>query len=186
MLSPQEILFALAIIAVISGVPAVLFVTGGAVEERPVLGSGLMDDHLSWQELAALEAGGVTVASHGWDHRSLGTMTAAEVDDQLERSRATLRSRLGVTADAFAYPYGTRADYSDATGAAAARAGYRVVFTAQHGAINSVSAPLELPRIKVEGGEGMWSFRRLVAGGLDRWGAVDRHLWRIQSSGGPV
>ena len=164
-------------------VPAVLFVTVGAIEERTTPPRAATDDdHVSWDELAALETGGVIVTSHGWDHQSLGPMSPAEVQEQLGRSRALLQRRLGVPAQAFAYPYGTQADYSPATTAAVEHAGYTLAFTAQHGPVTTASAPLQLPRIKVEGGEGLWLFRRLVAGGLDRWGVVDRHLWRVQSS----
>lgn len=160
------------------GVPAVLFVTVGAIEDR----SGDDDAHVSWSELAALDAGGVAVCSHAWTHRSMARLPAAEMDDELHRSRETLRERLGVAATAFAYPFGTRADYSAATGAAVERAGYTMAFTAQHGAIAGGDGAFELPRIKVEGGEGLWMFRRLVAGGLDRWSTVDRYLWRMQAS----
>jgi peptidoglycan/xylan/chitin deacetylase (PgdA/CDA1 family) len=161
------------------GVPGVLFVTVGAIEERGATARVPDDAHVSWDELGALQA-----ASHGWDHRSLGSVAAAELADQLGRSRAALRGRLGIDVEAFAYPYGTRADYSAATGAAVAQAGYALAFTAQHGAVMRGCLPLEVPRIKVEGGEGLWWFRRLVAGGLDRWGAIDRSLWRLQASGG--
>lgn len=164
------------------GVPAVLFVTVGAVTDRPARAAVGEDDHVSWDECRALEAGGVTVASHGWTHRSLARVDPAEADDEIARSRAVLQRELGTAVDAFAYPFGTRADYSDTTAAALARAGYRVAFTAQHGAVRSGVAPLEVPRIKVEGGEGLWLFRRLVAGGLDRWEMVDRYLWRLQAS----
>lgn len=165
------------------GVPAVLFVTVGSIEERPASAPVVDDDsHVSWEELAALEAGGVAVCSHGWDHHSMGRLNDRALDEQLQRSRVALQSKLGVAARAFAYPYGTRADYSPATTAAVARAGYTTAFTAQHGPVVTGTAAFEVPRIKVEGGEGMWVFRRVVAGGLDRWGTVDRHLWRVQSS----
>lgn len=164
------------------GVPAVLFVTVGAVREQA--GDAADEDaHVSWGELAALEVGGVAVCSHGWTHRSLAQLSAGEIDAELQRSRAVLRERLGAGSPAFAYPFGTRADYSAATAAAVARAGYALAFTAQHGAVGAGADTLALPRIKVEGGEGLWLFRRLVAGGLDRWGTVDRYLWRVQASG---
>jgi hypothetical protein len=65
-----------------------------------------------------------------------------------------------------------------------ADAGYTLAFTAQHGAVRTGANPYALPRIKVEGGESVWMFRQLVAGGLDGWSLVDRYLWRVQAADG--
>lgn len=85
---------------------------------------------------------------------------------------------------AFAYPYGTRVDYNAMTEEVLDNAGYTYVFTAQHGAV-APGAELDrmrLPRIKVEGGEGLWMFKLLVHGGLDAWGWIDRFAWRWQKT----
>ena len=57
-----------------------------------------------------------------------------------------------------------------------------LVLCTQAGALETgASIPeLALPRLKVEGGEGTWLFRLLCHGALDRWGWVDRNLWRWQ------
>ena len=130
--------------------------------------------------LRELADAGVTVASHGWSHRSLGRMAADEARAEAELSRHALERLVGRTVTAFAYPFGTRADYSPATRAILERAGYRLAFTSQHGPIRPGADPLTLPRIKVEGGEPLWMFRLLVRGGLDTWRWVDRTLWRLQ------
>ncbi len=85
---------------------------------------------------------------------------------------------------AFAYPYGTRADYNAMTEEVLDNAGYTYVFTAQHGAVAPGAEPdrLRLPHIKVEGGEGLWLYKLIVHGGLDAWGWVDRFAWRWQQS----
>ena len=40
--------------------------------------------------------------------------------------------------------------------------------------------PLTLPRVKIEGGEGMGMFRLAASGGLDAWSLVDRSLYVLQ------
>jgi peptidoglycan/xylan/chitin deacetylase (PgdA/CDA1 family) len=163
-------------------IPAVAFVSVGRLEERGPHDAADPDAHLSWTELAELLDGGVTVASHGWDHVSLAQLSPTELTEQLTRSRRELERRLGISVDAFAYPFGTRCDFNPATERALVAAGYSLAFTAQHGPICVGDNPIALPRVKVEGGEGMPMFRMLVRGGLDGWQWIDRALWRLQAS----
>jgi len=166
-------------------IPAVSFVTVGRIEERsgPPPAHCEDDTHLSWSEVAELAANGVTVASHGWDHVSLASLDAPQLAFQLRYSRGELESRLGTAVDAFAYPFGTRRDFGPATERALADAGYMLGFTAQHGAVRLGANPLALPRVKVEGGEGLWMFRQISRGHLDALGVVDFLFSRIQARG---
>ena len=141
------------------------------------------EEYLTWDELEEVAAGGVTIGSHGWTHRSLGRMGPAEARQEAVRSRQSLQERLGVRVTSFAYPYGTRADFNSATAKILTEAGYTTAFTSQHGAIAKGSDPIALPRIKVEGGEGQWIFRLLCRGAMDGWRLVDRALWRVQHAG---
>jgi peptidoglycan/xylan/chitin deacetylase (PgdA/CDA1 family) len=169
------------------GIPAVAFVTPGLLTdaagrsaERPYAEPA--EPYLTWDELAKLADAGVAIGSHGWSHRSLGRIGEADAEREGRRSREALEGFLGRRVTTLAYPFGTRADYGTAVGAALARCGYTCAFTSQHGAIPSGHAPYELPRIKVEGGEPLWMFRLLVRGGMDGWSWVDKRLWRLQAS----
>lgn len=173
-------------------IPAVLFVSVAEVRDRRATDAG-EESHVTWDELREVLDAGVDVGSHGWDHVSLARIPADEARRQVARARETLRERLGDAAGRdFAYPYGTGGDFDDATREAIAAAGHRCAFTAVHGAVAPGADPLELPRDKVEGGEGLGMFRRIVEGGLDAWAVVDRGLWRLQAerrvrtAGGPV
>lgn len=170
------------------GIPAVAFITAS------LIGSGRSghaapsydappEDYLAWQELHDLASAGVAIGSHAFTHRSLGRMTPSEVCDEAARSRETLEHGLGRAVTAFAYPFGTRADFNSGTAAALRQSGYTCAFTSQHGALCAGSDAFELPRVKVEAGEGQWMFRMLVRGGLDHWRWVDRTLWRLQAAG---
>lgn len=158
-------------------VPAVAFVTSSLIG----LGAlGLPERYMSWAELRACAEAGLTIGSHAFSHRSLGQMPIAEARDEARRSREQLQAELGRDVIAFAYPFGTRGDYSARTEDALAEAGYRIAFHSQHGAIRAGMPLLSLPRVKVEGGEGLWMFRLLVEGAMDPWRVVDENLWRLQ------
>ncbi len=168
-------------------VPAVAYITPSLIRDRArssatagEASAADVEEYLSWDEIQRLAANGVVIGSHGWTHRSLGRMTEAEARDEAVRSRDTLQRRLQRRVTSLAYPYGTRADFSPLTAGVLAEAGYTMAFTSQHGAIAKDADPIELPRVKVEGGEGPWMFRLLCRGAMDGWRLVDRALWRLQ------
>jgi peptidoglycan/xylan/chitin deacetylase (PgdA/CDA1 family) len=166
-------------------VPAVAFIPAGRIApaaNRPAAGDeGAAEPYLTWRQLEALSTAGIRVGSHAMTHRSLGPMSLAEARAEIAESREILEQRLGQAVTVFAYPFGTRADYSAGTAALLTEAGYHAAFTSQHGAVRAGADPFALPRIKVEGGEPAWMFHHLCSGALDGWRWVDRTLWRLQS-----
>lgn len=169
------------------GVPAVAFVSPGLIGSRGTVSQEFYSDppenFLDWDQLGVLANSNVAIGSHAWTHRSLARLAPSEVVDEAVRSRDALEAKLGTQVGSFAYPFGTRADFSDTTADILKQSGYRCAFTSQHGPVRSGMEPFSLPRVKVEGGEGLWLFRLLVRGGLDGWRWVDKTLWRIQASG---
>jgi len=79
---------------------------------------------LSWAALRDMAGIGMSIQSHGHHHRYLDELSPAEVDDELQRSRALLEDRLGRRVELFAPPGGR---VSPGLHAAAARAGYTAV-----------------------------------------------------------
>jgi peptidoglycan/xylan/chitin deacetylase (PgdA/CDA1 family) len=165
-------------------IPAAAFVTVSLLRDGRGEGvaSGAEPRHMDWTQLEALARADIDVGSHAWTHRSLGRMDSGEARFELAESRAVLERRLGRSVRAFAYPFGTLADFHAGTMDALKATGYEVAFTSQHGAIRAGADPLVLPRVKVEGGEGIGMFRLLVRGGLDGWSRIDRTLVRLQAS----
>ncbi len=162
-------------------IPAVAFITSGDVASS--MGTGEVgEQRLCWEEIRSLPEHGVAVGSHARDHISLGSLSRNQVFFQADQSRREIESHLQMPVVAFAYPYGTRADYNPMTEEVLDNAGYTYLFTAQHGAVASSEQSDRLPRIKVEGGEGLWLFKLLIHGGLDAWSWVDRFAWRWQKS----
>jgi peptidoglycan/xylan/chitin deacetylase (PgdA/CDA1 family) len=157
------------------GIPAVAYVTTSAVGNLEA-GLGAGEAFLTWEQIAELRAGGMTIGSHGHTHRSMAKLPPAEARDEATRSKNLLEERLGCSVDAFAYAYGMRNDENAATARLLAECGYRSVFISQHGTIGNGADTLRLPRVKVEGGEPLWMFKALCQGGMDAWSLADRLL----------
>lgn len=164
-------------------VPAVVFAVAGAI------GTGLgpsrsePEPYLDWHELEEIAASGIDVQSHSMTHRSLTSLGPSRAAEEARASKELLEARLGREVSSFAYPYGTRADYDETTARILRDAGYRTAFTSRHGAVRPGADPSSLPRVKIEGGEPIALFPRVLAGGLDGWSHVDRWLPRLQARG---
>lgn len=160
------------------GVPAVFYVTSSLVggDFEGLVERFMMPDEL--RELASSEL--VSIGAHARTHRSLGLMNIAEARDEAKRSKDELEDILGAEVSSFAYPFGTRSDFSTETDRAVADAGYEIAFNSMHGSIGSSNDPISLPRVKVEGGEPLMMFELISRGAMDPWRAVDANLWRLQ------
>lgn len=164
-------------------IPAVVFASAGFVGlDDGRGGKGPSEGYMDWNDLELLVRNGVSVQSHGWAHHAVTRLSATGLNEALAGSKSLLEERLGQSVFAFAYPFGTRADFDLDTARAAERAGYRLAFTSQHGQVETGTNRHLLPRVKVEGGEGISTFAALVKGGLDPWRWVDRSLWRLQAN----
>ena len=164
------------------GIPAVVYVVVGSLGKGRGVDADQPEDYMTWDEIdSLLESGIVTIGSHAVHHRSLGRMEPARALEEAILSKEILDRRLSTETRSFAYPFGTRADYSKDTRRALAEAGYTTGFTSQHGCITEGLDPLELPRIKVEGGEPLPMFKALCRGAMDAWRHVDRTLWALQN-----
>lgn len=156
-------------------IPAVAFITTQAIGD-PDAGKGAGEAFLTWEQVAALSAAGVTIGSHGHTHRSMAKLSLDEVRVEGLQSRQLIEAHLGKGVTSFAYPYGMRNDESPATARILAECGYSTIFISQHGTIDQGVNPLRLPRIKVEAGEPLWMFKLLCEGGMDAWSLADKVL----------
>lgn len=135
-----------------NGVPAVVFVptayVGGPNEfdrdiepEEPIL---------SWDELRALHASGVSIQSHGVTHRTFSELTVAELASELEASKAAIEVATGAHVKLISYPYGDPGDDRVAVTSMLETAGYEAAFGYGGGALSVRSGDrFMLPRIAV-------------------------------------
>jgi peptidoglycan/xylan/chitin deacetylase (PgdA/CDA1 family) len=96
----------------------------------------------------------LTIGSHGHSHERLAALDEDSQHHELFESKRILESRLGHDVVALAYPYGWRDTYNTETKSLAARAGYRMAFTASEGVNRpDVLDPYELRRLGVGSGD---------------------------------
>ena len=98
------------------GVPATFFVMT-VVLDRP--------NWLSRNDVRELDAAGMTIASHTWDHHPVTRYGDADWSIQLTKPREQLEKIVGRDVDLFAYPYGL---WNQAALPHVAAAGYRAAF----------------------------------------------------------
>jgi peptidoglycan/xylan/chitin deacetylase (PgdA/CDA1 family) len=103
-----------------------------------------------WSELREMAEGGMAIASHTHTHRLLGHLPYAEQYEELERSRDTLRERLGVETRTVAYPVGKRRHFNDDTRRALRELGYRLGFSHYNGWNPRPADPYDVRRVRIE------------------------------------
>jgi peptidoglycan/xylan/chitin deacetylase (PgdA/CDA1 family) len=139
------------------GYPAVIFVPIGYLDgSRPLphdehlAGRGILNRTLRWEDLAELEAAGLSVQSHGIGHRPLADLEVDEAAREITLSKLRLEEALGRPVDAFAYVKGSEAHYRLVHLSLLRQAGYQVAFTSISGANGPDTDPLQLHRYNVE------------------------------------
>jgi peptidoglycan/xylan/chitin deacetylase (PgdA/CDA1 family) len=162
---------------------AVVFISPALIDSAMGESAGNNREYLDWDDIVKLSSCGFSIGSHGLSHRSLGSMAREDAAKEAEASRSRLEDTLGISVDAFAYPFGTVLDFNSQTAEVLSDKGYRYLFTSQHGAVGAGTTSLEIPRIKIENGDTLWMFKRTTRGCLDLWSRVDRHLFALQARG---
>lgn len=119
-----------------AGYPATLFVATDGIERRL---TGL----LSWDEIKAMQAQGLEVASHGHAHISYAAAAPTDIAFDLAASAKLFRDRLGTVPAHFAFPYG---EASKAAIDQIRAAGFVAAFGQQSGAIGPGADLHLLPR----------------------------------------
>lgn len=109
---------------------------------------------------AALQRG-IDVGVHSATHRSLPTLTDAELEYEVVTSRAIVHRATATWPELFAYPYGR---WSPRVRALVRSAGYRAAFTLDDGLIEASADPWALRRINVPAGISDAAFEAWTAG----------------------
>ncbi|MCX6022563.1 MAG: polysaccharide deacetylase family protein, partial [Chloroflexi bacterium] len=112
-------------------------------------------EHMNWDQVKEMAAGGMEMQAHGKQHLDMSRMSATALRDQLAGSRAELERRLGLPVRIFAYPAGR---YSADTIAALKAAGYRAALTTRLGSEHHTSDRYELRRMRVHGADTFAAF----------------------------
>ncbi|HSJ92778.1 MAG TPA: polysaccharide deacetylase family protein [Gaiellaceae bacterium] len=161
------------------GFPAVVFVPIGFLDdgrplphEEPLRRLGIRNDTVSWDDLAALDTGGIRVESHGIAHRPLTELEPAEALREIAVSKIRLEERLGRQVVAYAFVKGSLADFRPEHASLVQQAGYDLAFTSVSGANSPTSDRFRLRRYNVEPYPAR-TFELVLAGACDLIAAKD-------------
>ena len=119
-----------------AGLPFTLFAATDAIDsKRP--------NHISWAQLRAMTATGVTIGNHSGSHAHLPDVTPAQLADELKRANERFRAELGFAPTLLAYPYG---EFGLREKKAARAAGFIAAFGQHSGVAHSGEDLFGLPR----------------------------------------
>ena len=114
-----------------------------------------------WNTICASLGKGIEIGVHSSTHRCLPTLSDAELDHEIEDSRAAVHRATGVWPEFFAYPYGC----CDARVRARVRlAGYRAALSLEPGLVGAGADAWSLKRINVPSGISDAAFEAWTAG----------------------
>ncbi len=120
-------------------------------------------DHMTWDDLRALQAQGFLVGSHSCSHADMGAVSLLEAERELGESRRRLESELGVPIRHFAFPYGHRHNMRSDTLAAAQRH-YEVCCSAYGGHNTAPIDARNVRRVVISTGVTFLAFRAILEG----------------------
>ena len=103
-------------------------------------------NHLSWSDLRAMSAAGMSIQSHGYHHRYLDELEPSEVLAELLDSKCELADRIGQEVTVFGPPGGR---ISAGLAEVAAGAGYGALCTSRVGLWCVREGPWRIPRLAV-------------------------------------
>ena len=91
------------------GAPAHIFIATAAIESPETLEQAItIEDFemLSWHEIEQLQASGIQIDAHTHRHPDMRTINKEQILEEFHLSHEILASKIGVTPEYFAYPFG--------------------------------------------------------------------------------
>jgi len=135
------------------GVPALLFVATKPLEDGA-------PDYVSWEDLARLQAEGLSLGLHSHSHGHWPQASLAENQRDLRQAQALFQEKLGMVPDVFAFPFGEAGEKEMTL---IRKAGFRAAFGQHSGVANAQDNRFFLPRFPMNDRYGKLSrFRQVV------------------------
>jgi peptidoglycan/xylan/chitin deacetylase (PgdA/CDA1 family) len=101
---------------------------------------------LTWEDVIDMRGHGVSFGSHTASHPILSRLSRQETVAEIERSCAAMERHLGERPGLFAYPNGTKADFTDMTKDVLKASGFRCAVTTEFGVNEPGADRFELKR----------------------------------------
>lgn len=102
--------------------------------------------YLTWDQVRAMAAAGMSIEAHTRDHKSLNSADAAWLKNEIDGSATDIQTHLGTRPDVLAYPSGA---YNGLTLTIARQSGMKIAFTTYYGIANAYSNRLIEPRMRI-------------------------------------
>ena len=136
---------------------------------------------LDWSDIKEMAQAGVEFGSHTHTHCN---MAVEDTDDQLNELRTSkrlLEDHLGVSIQAFAYPYGHAEHMSETSRHNIIHAGYDCAISGEYGLVTSEADPFRLPRLGYD--RRPWMFTGEICYQFTRQAVKDAwsRMWRRHS-----
>lgn len=109
---------------------------------------GVCHPWMSWEQVRTLHRARFDIGAHTRTHVDLGS-AAVDAEGEIAGARADLERNLRAPVDLFAYPYGTRANMSEANRALVKRAGFRCCCSCFGGVVTAAADPFRLARVPI-------------------------------------
>jgi peptidoglycan/xylan/chitin deacetylase (PgdA/CDA1 family) len=120
----------------------------------------LRQEELTEAMIGRMISEGWEVNSHSVTHPKLTEIGQRELEREVAESRRILEERLGVPIEFFCYPYGR---FDARVVGAVRRAGYLGATTTRRGLASANANPFLLPRLRVDGSEGLAEFASKIS-----------------------
>ena len=123
---------------------------------------------LSWKEIEQLSQHPlVTFGSHGMTHVSMRCLTEEETVKSLQESKRLLEEHLQKPVGCFAFPFGQRKDFGQATPGLLRKIGYKAAVTTLWRRDNLKENPYRLRRVEVKPTDTQEDFQRYLTRKVD-------------------
>lgn len=149
-------------------IPATVFVVtgrlGGFLDDEPDSQHGAL---MTWDEVRRLRDLGIDIGGHTVNHIRLSHRDEAGQRHEISGCFETLARELAQTPKAFAYPYGSAADYNATSMRLAHQAGFTHAASNRYGPVRHADGPYNLRRIWIDATDDLATFQAKIDARLD-------------------
>jgi peptidoglycan/xylan/chitin deacetylase (PgdA/CDA1 family) len=128
---------------------------------------------MTWNEARELAASGIDIGAHTMTHPHLSQLCEEDQRREIAESASMIAEQFGYNPEAFAYPYGSSADYNAASIRLVREAGFRYAVSNRYGVNPPGSDRWTLRRIWIDTTDTLDTFQAKVTGQLDALALLD-------------
>lgn len=157
------------------GMTGTVFVVAGRAGGRLEHDAGLDGAELmTWEQIREIESYGLTIGAHSMTHRRLAALSIEEQTFEISESKHFIEERLGHAVDTFAYPFGSKLDFTTDTERIVRESGYDAALSNCYGPVRRNRDRWSVRRIWIDRTDSLASFASKVIGELDMLSIFDQ------------